>query len=481
MSGCRMYLMNPAASAFTVACRGISERMGNIIIPYGSKILRRLAAESFKFIVCLLSVLFITLQGHDACGKVYIDIDSPTFQKFPIAITDFKKINAESQRGELASWFPDTLGKYLGMTGYFNIIERGAFLENQKLAGLTAESIRFADWTAIGAEYLVKGAFLYTGRELTAEFRLFDVVKGEVVSAKRYTGKIEDRNEIVRRIAGEILTALTGEEGVFNTKIAFVVKKGQVADIHTINFDGTELARITNHKSIIVSPRWSPDGRYISFTSYKDGNPDLYIKTIDAAATEKIAGYDGLNMAGSWSQDGRRLLLTLSKDGNENIYRMELRNRKLERITSSIGIDISPAWSPDNQRIAFVSNRSGSPQIFIMDNDGNAVKRLTYEGNYNTSPSWSPKGKRIVFEGSVNGRFQIFSIDEDGSNLLQLTSDNADHESPSWSPDGRYLAFSSRGGGKCRICVMNANGLNTRILYETVNDCKNPSWSPRMK
>lgn len=437
--------------------------------------------RSLKLLLCIVCAMLIVSQEYCAFGKVYIDIDSPTFQKFPIAITDFKKMSGQSTQGELSGWFSDTLGKYLEITGFFNIISKKAFLEDPKQAGVSAGSIRFADWIAIGAEYLVKGTFLYNGKDLITDFYLFDVVKGDIITAKRYTGKIEDKNEMVRKFASEIMYALTGDEGVFNTKIAFALKKGRGSDIYTINFDGTELARMTKHQSITLSPRWSPDGKYISFTSYKDGKPDLYIKAMNTGAPVKMANFEGINLAGSWSRDGKRILLTLSKDGSENLYMMDINSRSIIRLTNSYAIDISPAWSPDNQKIAFVSNRSGSPQIYIMDTDGSNIRRLTYEGNYNTSPSWSPKGNRIAYEGLVNGRFQIFSIDEDGRNIVQHTSDNVDHETPSWSPDSRYLVFSTRGKGKSRICVINANGSNLRILYENINGCMSTSWSPRLK
>ncbi len=439
------------------------------------------ARRLIKFAALTVIMLSVLLLPDRASGMVYIDIDSPAFQKFPIAITDFRKMSPQSQPAELSGWFSDTLAKYLDMTGFFNIINKKAFLEDQKQAGLTVGTIKFEDWAVIGAEYLVKGAFQSNGRDVTAQFYLFDVIKGEAIVAKQYSGKIEDKTEMVRRFAGEILLALTGDEGVFGTKIAFIQKKGQNSDIYTINFDGTELLRLTNSQSLTLSPRWSPDGKFIAFTSYRSGNPDLYIRSVNSAKLEKIANFDGINLAGSWSKDGRKLLLTLSKDGNEEIYTMDMGSRNLERLTRNFAIDVSPSWSPDNKSIAFVSNRSGSPQIFTMGADGSNVKRLTYDGNYNTSPSWSPKGNRIAYEGRVSGRFQIFTINEDGSNPSQLTFDNVDHESPSWSPDGRYLVFSTRGRGKYRIYVMNANGSNVRVLYENANSCMSPSWSPKIK
>jgi TolB protein len=430
---------------------------------------------------CFFAIIIFFYAGVDVSAKVYIDIDSPSFQKFPIAIPDFDKKGKDSHTEDLSIWFPNALTNYLTMTGFFNIISKRAFLEGQHRTETPDERIDFDSWTVIGAEYLVKGRYEHAGGKLITDFRLYDVVRGDLVVGKQYAGNVEQKNDMVRQFAREILFALTGDGGVFDTKIAFVVKTGRTSDIYVIDFDGSSLFRVTDERSVTLSPRWSPDGQYMSYTSYKDGNPDLYVRSLNGASTKKIAGFRGINLSGTWAQDGRRILLTSSKDGNEEIYVMDLHTGFFERLTHHISIDVSPAWSPDNQKIAFVSNRSGSPQIYLMDADGSNVRRLTYDGNYNTSPSWSPRGKRIAYEGLVNGRFQLFSIDEDGANNVQLTVDNADHESPTWSPDGRYLAFYLRQGGRSGIYVMNANGSNVRLLYEGKNRSSMPSWSPRLK
>ncbi|MCL2669089.1 MAG: Tol-Pal system beta propeller repeat protein TolB [Syntrophaceae bacterium] len=429
------------------------------------------------FILALIGFLF--LFSAPVQGRVYIDIDTPAFQRFPLAITDFKALRLDLQKGDWPQWFSDTLSRLLSITGYFSLIDKRAFLEDPN-AGITAEGTRFSDWTMIGAEYLIKGGFLAEGQQLTSEFRLFDVVRGELVVGKRYYGTIDDKSRMVTAFANEVLLALTGEMGLFDTQIAFAKKEGDTADLYLINFDGTELTRITQYQSLTLAPRWSPDGKRLAFTSYREGNPDLYIRDLATGKTERVISYLGVNLPGSWSSDGKQLLVTLSRDGNQEIYDMNVETRLLRRLTRDFSIDVSPSRSPDGQRIAFVSNRAGSPQIYIMDADGGNVRRLTMEGNYNTSPAWSPKGKKIAYEGSVNGRFQIFLIDEEGGTPQQLTYGGSDHESPSWSPDGRYLAYSVRGYGRSLIEIINANGQNPRLLHEGKEGCQSPAWSPRL-
>lgn len=426
-------------------------------------------------------LLLFAGQGSDAVGKVYIDIDSPAFQKFPLAVVDFQQLSGDATKEKLSSWFSDALGRYLDMTGYIRLIPDRAFLEDQTKFPYKGEEVSFPDWSSIGAEYLVKGGFSQTGRDIAVEFRLYDVVRGLRILENRYTGRLEERKQLVRRIARDIAQALTGDGSVFDTKIAFVIKQGRSSDIYTINFDGSDLTKVTNFRSITLSPRWSPDGQTIGFISYKDGNPSLYLRRLLDYSTRKISDFKGLNLLGGWSPDGRKLLMTLSKDGNEEIYQMHFEGNKLIRLTHDYSIDVSPAWSPDGRRVVFVSNRSGSPQVFVMESDGSQVRRLTFEGGYNTSPAWSPNGKRIAYEGRKQGRFRIFTIDVDGNNPVQFGPQTGDNESPSWSPDSRYLVFSQRDRRGSKIYIMNANGTNIRVLYENPFGCMSPAWSPRLK
>jgi TolB protein len=422
--------------------------------------------------------------NNTAMAKIYIDIDSPNFQQFPIAVCDYNDLSIHhAESAGIGSTLADEIKKYLAMTGIFNILNKNSFLEEKKTVNaITLENIRFPDWAAIGADYLLRGNIITRNdRDIIIENRLYDVTRGELLFGKKYNAKINEPKAVARMVASDILLALTGDEGEFNTKIAFISKKASKSDIYTISYDGSDINNITHHQTIILSPRWSPDGNFLAFTSFKDGQPKVYIRNLKTGTEKKVASFEGLNLCGSFSPDGKKLLLTLSKEDNEEIYVLETETAKLKRLTNDYSIDVSPTWSPDGQKIAFVSNRSGSPQIYTMDAGGDNVKRITYEGNYNTSPSWSPRGGRIAYEGIINGNYQIFSVDEDGNNLLQLTFDAARNESPSWSPSGRQIVYSSKTASKSRICIMNANGLNIRILYENNDILTMPMWSPRFK
>lgn len=428
---------------------------------------------------CVLVLCGTTLLVRGSWGKVYIDIDSPAFQKIPIVIANFTPLSGNQGHADLSSWFSDALGRTLDLTGYFNL------LSNHGQSGAAVDKIPFGEWVNLGAEYLIQGGFSYQGGELVSEFRLFDVLQGRQLIGKQYIGKLEDRRNMVLSFAREVLLLLTGSEGFFDTRVAFIVRQGLSSSIYTVGFggqvEGRDLARVIGSSSLMLSPRWSPDGRYLSFASYRDGKPDVFVITPSGGGLKKIAGFKGLNLPGAWSPDGRRLLLTLSKDGNEEIYVMDVGSGQLRRLTHNSAIDVSPVWSPDGKKIAFVSNVSGSPQIYVMNADGGEARRLTYSGNYNTTPAWSPRGGKIAYEGRAGGGYQIFSIDEDGGNVRQLTSGAGDHEFPSWSPDGRFLAFSIRSGGRSRINILNVNTLDVRTLYESTDRCMSPAWSPRLK
>lgn len=425
----------------------------------------------------ILSVFLTWTFIPGAVAQVYIDIDSPGFQKFPLAISDFRQLGGEKSLTNLSAWFPDEIARYLEMTDYFLIKDRRAFLEPAGITATEPFKIEFPDWTTIGVDYLVKGVFTLRGAVLTGEIRIYDTIKATEVFRKTYAGHFDGRLALAKTMAGDILSELTGTKGLFDSRLAFTQRTTQGAEVFSVPFEGLPPVKLTTENALVVSPQWSPDGRYLSYTSYRSGTQAVYIKDLKQKMTRRVTPYSGLNLAGPWSPDGRKMLLTLSKDGNEEIYTLEIATGVLNRLTRHFAIDVSPSWSPDGKRIAFVSNRSGSPQIYVMNEDGSAAVRISDEGNYNTSPAWSPRGDRIAYESRTGGAFQVFTVNPQGEDRQAMTSPGKGaHEKPAWSPDGRYLAVISRQGGRHRIVVISLNGLRERKIYETERKCNGLTW-----
>lgn len=449
-----------------------------------------------KSLTFLLVILFLlSILGEFLWAKVYIDIRSPSFRKFPIAISPFKTpifSNEELKLGERAT---EILTNDLSISGFFALIDPRTFVENtvralprgsssavaQVPAARLSESIDYRSWANIGAEALVLGEVSYKDRSLILEARLYDVVKKELIVGRRYIGEITDLSRMVHRFADEIISALTGEHGFFLTKIVYVSKVTGNKEIYLMDFDGRNVTQITRHQSICLSPRWSPDGTKVVFTSYKAGNPDLYIKDLRTGEERRLSHYPGLNISPAWSPNGQRIAITLSKDGNPEIYTVNPDGSGLQRLTNHPAIDVSPAWSPDGKKIAFVSNRGGNPQVYIMEADGKNVQRLTFEGNYNTHPAWSPRGDRLAFDSLIEGNHNICTIHPDRSDLRILTGNLERCETPSWSPDGRHLVFSSTRDGGPHIYLMDAEGTRIKKLTFQKGGDTYPNWSPRFK
>lgn len=434
-------------------------------------------------LVILTFLLVPVFSARFLFSQVKGTIEGQTGRRYPIAISPLKNPGASDNKRGISESVADAIGNDLNLSGWFRVLDRSAYIEDPQQSGITLETINFKNWSTIGAESLVKGGYSVQGEDLTVELRLFDVYQAKQLVGKKYTGKARDFRRMAHKFADEIINQYTGTPGPFNTRIAYVSKSGgALKEVYFSHLDGSEKSQVTNNRSINLSPAWSPDGRMLLYTSYKDGQRSLYLYDLAAGRETRIAERSGSSIGGKWSPDGQTIAVAFERAGNTDLYLVDRSGKTLRRLTEDKGIDVSPAWSPDGNRLAFVSNRSGSPQIYIMNVAGANVRRLTYSGSYNTSPDWSPKGDKIAYTGRVAGRFQVFTISVQGGDPQQLTSGSGDNEDPSWAPDGRFLAFASnRGGGRYRLYMMRDTGENQNTLTASGSDDTNPSWSPRLE
>lgn len=432
-------------------------------------------------IALMLVLSFVGMAGPAAAQSPgesyqYIDIRNPFLRKIPLAVPLFKNLNGGAREEDNSRKAVDFMASSLDFTGYFKILDRGAFLFDPQKGGVSAGELNFQNWTVVGAELLATGTYEQSGDSVQMELRLFDTIKGRQILGKRYSGNASETRKMILRFCAEVIYYLTGNKGIFNSRIAFVSTGSGKKEIYTCDFDGYNPTRLTYNDSISLFPSWSSDGQYIAYTSYKGGKPDIYIRNL-ADKRETVISNEGMNITPVFTPDRFELAATQSFSGDQEIYLLTGTGKMIKRLTNSRGSDVSPTWSPDGRKIAFVSNRTGGPQIYVLDLDTGNERRLTFEGKYNTQPSWSPRGDKIAYSSQVGGFHQVFVIDADGQNPMQLTRNGGDSESPSWSPDGSLIVFSSTREGPSRLYIMTASGTDQRRLLLLNGEQMNPKWS----
>ncbi|MBF0202884.1 MAG: Tol-Pal system beta propeller repeat protein TolB [Desulfamplus sp.] len=428
------------------------------------------------FLLCGLLCILVFFPAVAMAQHAYINIKDPLIRKIPVAIPFFKAVTGHEEEVTLGKNAVDIMSNALDFTGYLFVMDKGAFIENPSIKGITGSEINYKNWTVIGSELLITGGIVEQNGAVRLELRLFDTFKETLLIGKVYTGHKEDVKSMVYRFCAEISMLLTGKMGVFGSRIAFVSTVSGNKDIFTCDFDGGNISRVTSFNNITMSPAWSSDGNFLSFTSYAKGNPNLYIRDL-RTNKDIVVAKKGLNITPAWLPGQFALAATLSFSGDQDIYLLTGTGEIKRQLTKEAGIDISPCFSPDGTKFAFVSKRSGTPQIYIGDTGSGSATRLTFQGNYNTSPAWSPDGDKIAYVGIVKNSINIYVIGANGSGLTQLTSGQGDNEDPSWSPDGNLIAFSSTRQGASRIFVMTSTGSDQKLLFTFKGAQTDPTWS----
>lgn len=426
-------------------------------------------------------ILFFTIVSVSmgavriAEARIYIPIDQPADQKFPIAVVD---LHRDKGSRKVAKIIPEIIRNDLQLSGYFLVIPPEGFEKSAEKEGVTEKDIRFAYWKSINAQALVKGTVSEESGKDVVTLKLFDPFIGRMLIGKKYKGKGDQWREMAHRFSDEIMEALTGIRGVFNTRIAYSVVSKKGKEIAVMDMDGFATEQLTKNKSINLSPTWSPDGASLAFTSYVQGNPDLYLLKLGGKQIKQLTAGRGGKITPSWDPKDQRIALASSANGIANIYTISPSGKGLQRLTNGDAIDLSPTWSPDTHSIAFASERAGGLHIFRMDSSGRYIQRLTFVGEQNDMPNWSPMGDKIVFAGRVGGQFDIFMMNANGGNIQRLTINAGSNEHPTFSPDGRFITFSSTRTGTPTIFIMRRDGSNqTRI---SKGNGILPSWGPRI-
>jgi TolB protein len=435
-----------------------------------------------RFFSTLAAFVLLSLASAGAARAqpIHMTISGPGSTAAPIAVSEFKNLGGDDQ-GTVSHDFVRVLRNDLELSGFFSIVPPKSYIEDPQSSGYDLGKFNFADWSSLNAEFLVKGAVSVNGGQVSLEALMFDVAQQRRMFGTRFTGGPADVAQMARRFADSVLKAVTGIQGPFDTRIAFVsTRGGRFKEIYLAAPDGGGLYRVTDNPTINLFPKFARSAGSVLYLSYKTGEPALYLFDVAGRTELRIDSPRGTVIGGALSPDGSRIVAAVENGGHTNLFLLDRHGQEIRRLTGGLSINVNPAFSPDGQQIAFTSDRSGAPQVYVMALDGGPARRLTYKGNYNTSPAFSPDGKWIAYQ-SRSGGFNIFIIPAAGGQSVQLTEEGS-NQSPCWSPDGRYLIFSSTRGSRTRLYLMQVNtqsqtGKVISALMEDEGNDTSPTWS----
>lgn len=433
---------------------------------------------NLKAYICT-AITIILLSSNTTLALSRIDINSGNMQAIPTAINSF--LAASSSDTKLGKELIYVITQDLANSGVFRPISKSAFIENK--IGVEHTPL-FASWQQINASLLLNGSIeRLSGDKIKVNFILWDNFIEKQMLAESFELPAKSWRRVAHKIADSVYTKITGYPGYFDSQIVYVAESGpylkRTKRIALMDQDGANHQYLTDGKDLVLTPRFSPDGKKILFLSYSKGTPQVYQMDLKTKRSKLIGNFPGMSFAPRFAPDSKHAVMSIAKRGTTHIYEINLDNKKLKQLTFGDNINTSPSYSPDGEQIVFNSNRYGSRQLFTMDKNGGNVKRISYSGGSYSEPSWSSSNYISFTKTSRDHGFTIGVMRPTSTpdkNTERLLANGYLVESSSWFNNGRLLVFTrgvkpdkngkapSSSKGLHRIYSIDFTGYNERII-----------------
>ena len=418
-----------------------------------------------KFIAPLL----LALSMGSSWAELRVDVSGVGTTQIPIAIASFKGQDAAPQK-PTSIVFAD-----LERSGQFKPMDPALSMDENSRPDFN--TLRQKNVDALLAGSITKT----TDGRFEVRYRLWDVIKGEENGkGQGFVVVASDLRLVSHRIADQIYEKLTGDKGVFSTRVTYVTKQANKHLLWVADSDGENAQAALTSPEPIISPRWAPNGTDLAYVSFESRKPVVYVHDVATGKRRMLANFKGSNSAPAWAPDGKSIALTLSRDGGSQIFTLDAKGGEPKRITQSSGIDTEPVFTADGSALYFVSDRGGSPQIYRTPSNGGPVQRVTFSGNYNISPALSPDGRWLAYISRNGNQYKLQLLDLSTDKVYPLTETSMD-ERPSFAPNSKLIMYATQVQGKEVLMTTTLDGkISTRLAGQATNT-REPHWGPFLK
>ncbi len=418
----------------------------------------------------LVFLALAVLASLPARAQLTIEIVGGAGTTIPIAVVPFENE---------ATWplgITGIVAADLQRSGLFRSVEAGILPRPAR-----PEDVKFGDFRARGADVAVVGSMRALGDgRVEVRFHLLDVVKQTQLTSMTYVVTPAQFRATAHKIADVIYEKLTGDVGVFSTRIAYITKQGNRFELIVADADGGNPQAVVTSREPLLSPAWSPDGSRLAYVSLENKKPIIYVQSMATGQRQVLANFRGSNSAPAWSPDGRRLAVTLTRDGGSQLFFINADGTGVQRLLTSPGIDTEASFTPDGKALLFTSDRGGTPQIYRLTIATGAIERLTFEGSYNTSPRATPDGKGFVFVRREGGRFMV-AIQDYATRQVQVLTPGPLDESPSIAPNSKLIIYAAQQGARGILAGVSSDGRVKQRLVSPAADVREPAWGPLLR
>lgn len=437
-----------------------------------------------KIIICV--VLLCVLQTS-SYAILNLELTKGVDRAIPIAVVPFQFQGNQQLPLDITT----IISQDLQNSGRFKLLDVKAIQQTPS----NMNNVDFQYWKDKNVDDLVFGKIESFGNnKYKISFSLLNIYKhfkkksffnaSPVLAKKTYVVTAKDLRKLAHKISDIIYEKLTGERGIFSTKIAYILvtrmlNQPRKYSLIISDADGYNPRAILTSSQPIMSPAWSPNGKSIAYVSFENRRAALFVSNVATGKRRLITNFPGINGAPAWSPDGKHLAVVLSKNGGAKIFLVGLHGGKLSQLTNGWLVDTEPCFSPDGKSILFTSDRAGSPQIYLRDLASGSLRRLTFVGNYNARASFTSDKKNIIMLHRDQGSFNI-AIQDLQTGVVTVLAGACDNQSPSIAPNGHMVIYASHDSKNDNglLALVSTDGKVRLSLPETKGEVREPAWGP---